>query len=76
MENQKQVIVHKPFPLTTALGITFIVLKLCKVINWPWLWVLSPFWIPWAIVIAAFLLSLLLMLIGGFCIWLGTKFKK
>ena len=33
------------------LGIVFIVLKLCNVINWSWLWVLSPFWIPFAIVL-------------------------
>lgn len=25
--------------------IVFIILKLCKVINWSWLWVLSPLWI-------------------------------
>ena len=29
----------------SALQIAFIVLKLCKVINWSWLWVLSPTWI-------------------------------
>lgn len=29
----------------SALQIAFIVLKLCKVINWSWLWVLSPLWI-------------------------------
>lgn len=29
-----------------ALTIAFIILKLCKVINWSWLWVLSPIWIP------------------------------
>lgn len=28
-----------------ALTIVFIVLKLCKVINWSWVWVLSPLWI-------------------------------
>ena len=28
-----------------ALTIVFIVLKLCKVITWPWVWVLSPIWI-------------------------------
>lgn len=28
-----------------ALQIVFIVLKLCKVISWSWLWVLSPIWI-------------------------------
>ena len=27
------------------LTIAFIVLKLCKVINWSWIWVLSPIWI-------------------------------
>lgn len=28
-----------------ALTIVFIVLKLCNVITWSWLWVLSPLWI-------------------------------
>lgn len=28
------------------LGIVFIVLKLCGVITWSWLWVLCPFWSP------------------------------
>ena len=28
------------------LTITFIVLKLCHVIHWSWVWVLSPIWIP------------------------------
>ena len=29
-----------------ALGVAFIVLKLCGVLGWPWLWVLAPFWVP------------------------------
>lgn len=33
------------------LTIVFIVLKLCKVITWSWLWILSPIWITTAIVI-------------------------
>jgi hypothetical protein len=28
-----------------ALCILFIALKLCKVIDWSWVWVLSPLWI-------------------------------
>ena len=28
-----------------TLQIVFIILKLCKVINWSWFWVLTPFWI-------------------------------
>ncbi|MPS73973.1 MAG: hypothetical protein E2590_12635 [Chryseobacterium sp.] len=33
------------------LAVVFITLKLCKVINWSWIWVLSPLWIPLLIVI-------------------------
>ena len=33
------------------LTIAFIVLKLCNVIKWSWLWVLSPIWIPIALFI-------------------------
>jgi hypothetical protein len=36
------------------LGVAFVVLKLTGHITWPWLWVLSPFWIPLALVLAAF----------------------
>lgn len=38
----------------SLIGIVFVVLKLCGVINWSWLWVLAPFWIPFAIVIIIF----------------------
>ncbi len=31
------------------LGIAFIVLKLTGFIDWSWLWVLSPIWIPAAL---------------------------
>lgn len=31
--------------LGDVLGVVFIVLKLVGVINWSWVWVLSPFWI-------------------------------
>ncbi len=27
-----------------GLGLLFIILKLCNVINWNWIWVLLPFW--------------------------------
>lgn len=30
----------------TILAIVFIVLKLVHVIDWPWIWVISPIWIP------------------------------
>ena len=37
----------------SLLGLAFIVLKLCGIINWSWLWVLSPFWIGLVLVIIA-----------------------
>jgi Flp pilus assembly protein TadB len=33
-----------------ALTLLFIALKLCGVITWSWLWVLSPIWISLALV--------------------------
>lgn len=41
------------------LGIAFIVLQLCGVIHWPWIWVVAPFWIPLAV--ALFLVTILLI---------------
>lgn len=32
------------------LAIAFIILKLCKVIAWKWVWVLAPLWMPIAAV--------------------------
>ena len=35
----------------SVLTIVFIVLKICDVIHWSWIWVLSPLWIPIILVI-------------------------
>ena len=40
------------------LGVAFVVLKLCKVINWSWWWVTAPFWIPFGVIM------LLVVLVG------------
>lgn len=48
MSNSKNVTVQ--FPILGLLGLIFITLKLTGHITWSWLWVLSPFWIPLAIV--------------------------
>jgi len=42
------------------LGIVFITLKLMGVIAWPWLWVLCPFWIGFAIAIPCLVIAALL----------------
>lgn len=32
--------------LSGTLTVIFVVLKLCGVIHWSWLWVLCPMWLP------------------------------
>jgi TRAP-type C4-dicarboxylate transport system permease small subunit len=44
--------------LGTVLAIVFTVLKLTEVIDWSWWWVLSPLWIPFALVLLIFLVAL------------------
>ena len=36
--------------LCSLLTVLFVGLKICNQIDWSWWWVLSPLWIPWAIV--------------------------
>ena len=56
--NNKNTTVSGGVGVCGLLGVAFIVLKLCKVINWSWWWVTAPFWIPVAI-------GVLLILIAG-----------
>lgn len=43
----------QPVTFLSLLGLLFIGLKLGKVIDWSWWWVLAPFWIGPAIVLLA-----------------------
>ena len=42
------------------LTIVFIVLKLCKVISWSWLWVFSPIWLPLALAITFVIVAMII----------------
>lgn len=46
-----------------ALTIAFIVLKLCGVISWSWLWVLAPLWIPFAVGVCVLFIMLLVAVV-------------
>lgn len=48
---------------TGLLTIVFIVLKLTKIINWSWLWVLSPLWIS---ILLITILTLIILIIEIF----------
>jgi len=46
----------KGIGFTGLLTIVFIVLKLCHVINWSWIWVLCPIWINILFIILIFII--------------------
>ena len=47
--------------LFSVLTVVFIVLKLVGVITWSWIWVLSPLWIGFVLILAvAFVAALIL----------------
>ncbi len=46
----------KGIGFTGLLTIVFIVLKLCKIINWSWIWVLCPMWMNIVFIILAFII--------------------
>ena len=48
--------------LPWVLTIVFIVLKLCKVINWKWIWVFAPVWICLAVTLVAGIVYIILKL--------------
>lgn len=56
---QRDIIVYNS--TTGLLGIAFVVLKLLHVIEWPWIWVLAPFWIPVTLVLAFVIISLIVV---------------
>lgn len=48
---------------TGLLTIAFIVLKLCGVIDWAWIWVFAPLWVPIAVVVGTYLIVLVFSMI-------------
>lgn len=49
----------------TLLGVAFIIMKLCGVIDWSWLWVLAPLWGPLALGGVILIVLLIIALIDG-----------
>lgn len=41
------------------IGVVFIILKLFKLISLSWIWVLSPFWIYWLVILVLVLIAFL-----------------
>lgn len=61
-ERQQQEQRHSGGIFWTLLAVAFIVLKVTHLIDWPWVWVLAPIWIPAGIVLAAIVVVLIVVL--------------
>ena len=48
------------FPTIGILTIVFVVLKLCHVITWSWIWVLSPIWILFCVALITLIFLIIL----------------
>jgi hypothetical protein len=52
---------HAPISsFTSLLTIVFITLKLCHVIEWSWLWVLSPLWFQALIILTTIIILVII----------------
>lgn len=65
MNNDKKHGISAMDIFVVLLAIVFITLKLCNIIAWSWLWVLSPIWIPIAIALATVLIYAIVVVIAG-----------
>ena len=59
MNNNNKVVVYSPSCM--ILFIVFLVLKLTNVINWSWLWVTAPLWIPVSIALVLLLIAIVIL---------------
>lgn len=48
-------------PYLTGLLLAFVALKIFGVINWNWLWVLAPLWMPFGFAVALFGIAIVLV---------------
>lgn len=47
----------KGISIAPVVGIVFIILRMCRLIAWPWLWVFAPFWVQSAIAFIVILIA-------------------
>ena len=52
------------FPILGILGVLFVAFKLAGVIAWPWVWVLAPFWVPLALMVAFFVVIVIVSVVN------------
>lgn len=63
MNNNNQTTYHG-IGVAGLLGVAFVILKLCHVINWSWWWVTAPFWGPFGVGLVIILIGFIIGIIG------------
>lgn len=64
-QQQPVKIVRFPVPILGILGFVFIYLKVENHVDWSWLWVLAPFWGPFAFGLALLTVLFVISAIGA-----------
>ena len=52
-------------PMGSPIFLIFLVLKLTNLIDWSWMWVLSPLWLPITVILAVLGLSVIVSFIAS-----------
>lgn len=62
--SEKVTVNAKPISYSFVIFLVFLILKLCNVITWSWLWVTAPLWISFGIGLCIFIIISLIFIIG------------
>ena len=65
MTDNQKTNVTVAFNFSFMLGLAFIILKLCHVIEWAWIWVLAPFWVPFILIALIFFIITVIILLAS-----------
>ena len=49
--------------------VAFVILKLCHVIDWPWVWVLSPVWVSLGAAVVVGVVAVLVFVVIYLFVW-------
>lgn len=71
-KNEEYKITPSGLGLSSVLTIIFVVLKLCGLIDWSWLWVLSPTWISIGLTVVLILILFVCVKISN---WMDKRNK-
>lgn len=76
MKTKYNVTFSFPIGIFPIVGVMFVFLKLVGAIDWSWLLVLSPFWIPLGFVVAFFAVFAILASVSSLIIFLDHFLER